>query len=248
MKERERIVVSGLVVLMLLLWLGFVLHQSPRFAGSLTGGILGVAAAILMLVPLAYSAIKRIKPLRDAAKPKVSMRTLLAWHIYAGIVGPILALLHTGHRFESPLGIVMTSFMLTVVLSGFVGRYLMSQISREMRDKRDMLSTMESAYAEVSTRLRAAEPSHRIGWTERLFAGLFRMEAAAQPAGGSARLEAIRLAESMADLEYAIKTHELFKAWFTRWLKFHIAISAVFYILMGLHIGSEIYYGLRWLS
>ena len=52
----------------------------------------------------------------------------------------------------------------------------------------------------------------------------------------------------MADVEYAIKTHELFKEWFTRWLKFHIAISAVFYILMGLHIGSEIYYGLRWLG
>lgn len=248
MKERERIVVTGLVVLMLLLWLGFVLHQSPRFAGSLTGGILGIAAAILMLVPLAYSGVKRIKSIREAVKPKVSMRTLLAWHIYAGIVGPILALLHTGHRFESPLGIVLTSFMLTVVLSGFVGRYLMSQISREMREKREMLSTMESAYAEVSDRLRGSETSHRIGWAERLIAGLFSVEALARPVGGSARLEAVRLAESMADVEYAIKTHELFKAWFTRWLKFHIAISSVFYILMGLHIGSEIYYGLRWLS
>jgi len=248
MKERERIVVSGLVVLMMLLWLGFVLHQSPRFAGSLTGGVLGIAAAVLMLVPLAYSGIKRIKSIRNAVKPKVSMRTLLAWHVYAGIIAPILALLHTGHRFESPLGIVLTSFMLTVVLSGFVGRYLMSQISREMRDKRDMLAEMESAYAQVSERLRASEARPRIAWTERLFAGLFSMESIAQPVGGAARFEAVRIAESMADLEYAIKTHELFKAWFTRWLKFHIAISAVFYILMGVHIASEIYYGLRWLN
>ena len=39
MKERERIVVSGLVVLMLVTWLGFVFHQSPRFAGSFWGGL-----------------------------------------------------------------------------------------------------------------------------------------------------------------------------------------------------------------
>ena len=37
MKERETIVVSGLVTLMLVLWLGFTIHQDPRFAGSLWG-------------------------------------------------------------------------------------------------------------------------------------------------------------------------------------------------------------------
>lgn len=45
MKERDRIVATGLVVLMLLLWLGFLLHRSPRFPGSLWGGVLGVSGA-----------------------------------------------------------------------------------------------------------------------------------------------------------------------------------------------------------
>ena len=53
MKERERLVVSGLVVLLLIFWLGFLVHRSPSFAGSLWGGVLCVSGAVLMLVPLA---------------------------------------------------------------------------------------------------------------------------------------------------------------------------------------------------
>src|SRR5581483_7563999 len=98
MKERERIVVTGLVVLMLILWLGFLVHRSPRFAGSARGGVLAVSGSALMLVPLIYLFVKRIKPLRRGVSRFVSMRTLLAWHIYAGILGPILVVLHTGHK------------------------------------------------------------------------------------------------------------------------------------------------------
>src|SRR6266508_6388102 len=94
MKERQRIVVSGLVILFLILWLGFFVHRSPRFAGSPWGGVLGVSGAALMLVPLAYMIVKRVSPLKKAVTQRVSMRTLLAWHIYAGVLGPILAILH----------------------------------------------------------------------------------------------------------------------------------------------------------
>lgn len=248
MKERERIVVTGLVVLMLLLWLGFAIHQSPGFAGSLVGGIIGIAATMIMLAPLAYSGVKRIQWIRAAAKTKVSMRTLLSWHIYAGIAGPILALLHTGHRFESSLGIVLTTFMLTVVLSGFVGRYLMSQISREMRAKTEMLSQLELAYADLSKRVRASGVIPQAGLTERILSTFFTDRELVPTEGLFQRVEAVRLSESIADVEYAIKTHEVFKTWFARWLRLHIAISAVLYVLMIAHIGSEVYYGLRWLN
>jgi hypothetical protein len=51
MKEREPFIVGGLVALLLVLWLGFLFHASPRFAGSLWGGVFGVSGALLMLVP-----------------------------------------------------------------------------------------------------------------------------------------------------------------------------------------------------
>src|SRR5690348_3412700 len=121
MKERDRLAATGLVVLTLILWLGFLVHRSPRFAGSAWGGVLGVSGALVMLAPLAYTIVKRIPPLKRAITPRIPMGALLAWHVYAGILGPILGLLHTGHKFESPLGIALTGMMLLVVLSGFVG-------------------------------------------------------------------------------------------------------------------------------
>ena len=54
MKARERIVLTGTLTVLLLSWLGFLVHSSPRFAGSGLGAVFGIAAAVLMLFPLAY--------------------------------------------------------------------------------------------------------------------------------------------------------------------------------------------------
>jgi predicted MarR family transcription regulator len=50
----------------------------------------------------------------------------------------------------------------------------------------------------------------------------------------------------VADLEYAIRTHELFKRWFARALMVHIVLSVTLYALLILHIWSGFYFGLRW--
>jgi hypothetical protein len=252
MKERERLVVSGLVVLLLLLWLGFLVHRDPRFAASFWGGMLGVSGAALMLVPLAYSLVKRVKWVQKRLWHRVTMRTLLSWHIYAGIVGPILALLHTGHKFTSPLGVALTAMMLLVVLSGFTGRYLMGYFSRELLEKRHMLDALKAAYDQAAGEL-ARQPEQAAllgtfsGFFSRVLAGLF-VPSPAEPSGLAVPVRALRLAESMADVEFAIKTHETFKRWFTRWLKFHIVISAILYVLLALHVWAGIHFGLRWFT
>lgn len=251
MKERERLVVTGLLILLLILWLGFTLHTSPRFAGSFWGGMLGVVGALLMLVPLVYLIVKRVKPLKKAVTKRMSMRTLLAWHVYAGILGPILVILHTGHKFESVLGIALTAMTLLVVVSGFIGRYLMSQFSKEIREKREMLSQLELAYQQTSTEL-AAQPKEMAwirplsGFFSRFLASLFSRDLVSDPGELPASIRALRLAESIADVEYAIRTHETFKSWFGKWLKFHIVISVILYLLLALHVWAGIHFGLRW--
>ena len=75
MKEREIFVVGGLSALLLILWLGFTAHRSPDFAGSLTGGMLAMSGALLMLVPLAYLIVKRIASLKRAVTKHVTMQT-----------------------------------------------------------------------------------------------------------------------------------------------------------------------------
>ena len=253
MKERERVIIAALVVLMLILWIGFLVHRSPRFAGSAWSGALAVAGSALMLVPLGYMVLKRIKPLKRRVTALIPMRTLLAWHIYAGVLGPILVLLHTGHKFDSTLGIVLTAMTLLVVVSGFVGRYLMNHFSQTIREKREWLTQLEVAYRGTAGEL-AAHPEQAAllrpfsGLLSRWIGGFldWSSRTGAGPAGVSAPLRALALAGSIADVEYAIKTHELFKRAFGRWLKFHIVISMVLYLLMALHVWAGIYFGLRW--
>lgn len=251
MKERERLVVTGLTVLLLILWLGFLVHRDPRFAGSLWGGILGVSGAVLMLVPLAYLVVKRISPLKKFVTRYISMRTLLSWHIYAGIVGPILVILHTGHKFASPLGIALTAMTLLVVLSGFAGRYLMNRFSKTIREKTELLTQLELAYRKTATDLaanpeKAAAVRPLTGFLRRLVVSVFVTSGATVPPVMSTSVRVLRLAESIADVEYAIKTHDTFKRWFAAWLKFHIVISFILYGLLALHVWAGIHFGLRW--
>ena len=249
MKEREKIIVGGLVTFLMLIWLGFLLHVDPDFPGSAPGLSLGIAGTLLMMVPLAYSVIKRIKPLRKSVTRKASMRTLLAWHIYAGVLGPVLVLLHTGHKFESPIGIALTGMTLIVVLSGFIGRYLMAVIGREIREKKNELDELRSDYDLVVRRLRE---NHAIAGLAQH--GIFRAilvrltSPLLEGVASSPERQAIRLSESIADVEYALRTHRVFKRAFSKWLKLHIVISGILYLLLALHVFSELYYGLRWLS
>jgi hypothetical protein len=129
MSEREEIIGTGLVVLLLIIWADFEFHDAPDFAGSLTGGIFGIAGSLLLLAPLLYSVIKRSEAIRTAVTRHVPMKTLLAWHIYTGLFGSILVMIHTANKFESPLGIALTAVTLTVVASGFVGRYVLRRCS-----------------------------------------------------------------------------------------------------------------------
>lgn len=246
MKERERIVITGVVGVLLLAWLGFFVHRSPRFPGSGVGAAFGIAGAALMLVPLAYPIVKRIPFLHARITPYASMPWLMAVHVYTGIVGPVLALIHTGYKFDSVLGITLTASMLLVVVSGFTGRYLLRYVSHEIADKLVMLQTargdLDGAWGVLEN-----SPVEMRGLPKApvLAAGLaslgFELESSG-PAG-----QVTRTAESVADLEYAIRTHELFKRWCRRWLMLHIVLSVILYGLLALHIGSGVYFGLRWL-
>ncbi|SRR6266545_5120330 len=252
MQEREQGMVTGLVALLLVLTLGFYVHRDARFPGSLAGGVLGLSATALMLIPLAYLFVKRILLLKKGVTRAVSMRSLLAIHMYAGVLGPILGVLHSGHTFNSPLGISLTAMMIVVALSGFIGRYLMRRVSADMRQQQQLLAGLRVAYDHVAAELtqdagQAAALRPFSGFFGRLVAAFFVSQggAAAQPIPAAAR--ALRLAESMADLEYAVKTHEVCKQVFGRWLACHIIISLLLYMLLALHIWSAWYFGIRWL-
>ncbi len=244
MRDHQRTIVTLLVLLMLTVWLGFLLHRSHRFAGSLSGGILGVSGTILMLVPLAaYSVAKRVQIIKRRVTGWVSMRTLLTVHIYTAVVGSILVLLHTGHKFDSPLGMALTAMVLLVVLSGFIGRYLMSHISRGLREKQQMLRSLQLEFEQMSDDLahekvehtsNRSTPDRPWNWSSGWSQTVDSVSSINAVTGG------------IADLEYSIAVHGWMKNWFQKWLRFHRVISEVLFLLLVLHVWSGVYYGLRW--
>jgi hypothetical protein len=233
MKNRERFIVISVFVVLVFAWLGFLLHVSPRFAGSGLGAVFGISGAVLMILPLGYVFMKRVPFLKERLAQHVSLQTWLSIHIYTGIVGALFALVHTGHKYTSPLGIALTATMLLVVVSGIVLRYLTPFVSLEMKDK---LLLLETARGDLD---------HAWGIMEQTADGKGNRpkEPAAHTAG-----RVTLLAEGVADLEYSIRTHGVLKRWFSRSLVVHIVVSVAFYALLAGHIASGIYFGLRWLS
>lgn len=247
MKDRQKLVITELVVLLLILWLGFLVHRSPGFAGSLIGSGFGILGALLMLVSMAHMAVKRIGPLKRAVTERISMRTLLAIHVHAGVIGGIFGLLHTGHKFGSHLGIALTAAMIVVVLSGYVGRYLLSQTSQTIKEKREVVTDLELAFRNTATQLAASAREvmflPRPSFSELLSFTPFRPHGATPMV-----MQATELAESIADVEYAIRHHETFKRAFSLWLKIHIAVSFTLFVLLGLHVWAALHFGVRWFA
>ena len=246
MKNRERFIIISVFIVLVFAWLGFLLHTSPRFAGSGLGAVFGISGAVLMLVPLAYVLVKRIPFFKERITKYVSLQTWLSIHIYTGIVGALLALIHTGHKYVSPLGIALTATMLLVVVSGIVLRYLTPFVNLDMKDKLLLLQTargdLDHAWGVLEQtaegkKSRPTEPS--------LITGLASLGLSPVPDNSAGRVTI--LAEGVADLEYSIRTHELLKLWFSGTLKIHIVLSVALYALLAAHIASGIYFGLRWL-
>lgn len=105
----------------------FVMSQLggiPAASGVFGHGI-GIFGFILMLMTeILYSWRKRSHSARWG-----KMSNWLRFHIFTGLVGPFMVLLHTSWRFNGLAGIVMLLTVI-IVLSGIVGRYIFTAIPR----------------------------------------------------------------------------------------------------------------------
>jgi hypothetical protein len=110
------------------------------------GHTLGIVGALLMVMTETLYSIRKRTSWLNWAGP---VRYWLSFHIFTGIVGPFLALMHTGLQFRGLAGL---SFFLTLVVvgSGFVGRYLYTALPRTM-------SGVTASRQEISQQIRAIE-------------------------------------------------------------------------------------------
>ena len=125
---RERVVplLFGSAVVVVL-WIGWANRDDNGLTPeSGIGYWLGIAGGSLMLLLLLYPLRKRIKALRTLGSVGFWFRT----HMILGVIGPVLVLLHTNFKLGSINSNVALLAMLVVAVSGVVGRYLYSKISR----------------------------------------------------------------------------------------------------------------------
>jgi hypothetical protein len=119
-------------------------YRVLRPAGLL-GHTFGVVGSAFMIFMLSYTLRKRLKIMRSLG----ALNRWLDIHIYFGIMGPLLVILHTSFKVQ---GLVAVSFwsMIAVATSGIFGRYLYLQIPRNIvGDEIDMkeLEQTDKQYA-----------------------------------------------------------------------------------------------------
>jgi hypothetical protein len=114
------------IILITLLYSGVVYRMGAVPAASgLLGHGLGVIGFLLMLsTETLYSLRKRSRTARWGR-----MANWLQFHIFTGLVGPYLILLHSSWKFNGLAGIVLL-LTVVIVVSGFIGRYIYTAVPR----------------------------------------------------------------------------------------------------------------------
>jgi hypothetical protein len=150
MRSNFELQLSFFVVLILTtVYVVYALVAIPA-GGHPFGRALGILGALLMLsTEVLYSARKRWRIFRFG-----QVRSWLSFHIFTGIVGPALILMHTGMAFRGLAGLTMLLTVI-VVASGFLGRYIYTAVPRTMAgrevDRRSLQAQVQRQQQQLTT-------------------------------------------------------------------------------------------------
>lgn len=126
-----------------------VLTREVPPASELFGHGLGIVGFIFMLMTeTLYSLRKRSRSVKWGR-----MSGWLQFHIFTGLVGPFMVLLHTSWKFNGIAG-VTTLFTIIIVVSGFIGRYIFTRIPRTL-DGLEIEGTLSQEALKQARRLMA---------------------------------------------------------------------------------------------
>ena len=235
-------------------------------AGGSLGHKLGVVGSSMMVLMLGYSLRKRVAALRRLG----ALSRWLDVHIFLGVFGPLLVVLHSGFKVQ---GLVALSFwsMIVVASSGVLGRYLYLQIPRTRAGEALALAEIEKQDRELSQRLRASfgldeaqleridalvavpERSGLVLGFVRMVVGQLRLRAAlaafARGFQGVPRplyRDFERVVQQKALVRRRIllwdRAHELFHYWHVM----HKPFALVMYLFMVVHVAVAVMTGYAW--
>jgi hypothetical protein len=189
------------------------------------------------------------------------MSQWMQFHIFTGIVGPFMVLLHTAWRFQGLAGAV-TLMTVIVVLSGFIGRYIFTAVPRNADGLLLEVGQLEENLVEIDNALRSSLPNPEEfiedigdrsaggfdlvlargveGWLARR-----RLRRKLQQLGGLAAAqirEVERLLQKRRDLLRQVRSQTIARRMLSVWHTIHIPLGMALFVMAFVHIGAALYY------
>ena len=220
------------------------------------GHWLGIIGTILMVMTETLYSIRKRTALLDRTGP---VRKWLSFHIFTGIVGPFLVLMHSGLQFRGLAGVTMALTIL-IVLSGFIGRYLYGAVQRAGQHSSDsyaMLAQQIGASRQQLDQFDRTRPARvrliSSRWQEDSRESLaifnrwhqFRMERQLRKLETERHvLEAAikRLLQRKLRIERELERNEGYQRLFSLWHLAHIPLGITLFVAIAIHVMATIFF------
>ncbi|MCF8145924.1 MAG: hypothetical protein K9N21_18610 [Deltaproteobacteria bacterium] len=236
----EKNINALLAIFFIVLVAGLLFHESETFAGSLLGHSIGIVGTTMIFLTLIYPYRKRVRHQRGRQNP-------LSKHIFYGLMGPSLVVIHSAHKLDSLIGLLVFLSMLIVVLSGITGRFFFRRISRTLKDQQRQLAVLKEEFRKRRKMVAACEAYFGLDHAEE---NENRAETENGRYEGAQRdqcEELLDIAQSMSELEYTTTIFDSTKSLFSKWMIVHHVLTLFLFSFVFLHILTVLYYGLRWI-
>jgi hypothetical protein len=253
-----------LFITMVYLFMMVIEGDVPQ-AGSFFGHALGILGFVLMLMTeILYPLRKRRQQARGGR-----IADWLQFHIFTGLVGPFMVLLHTSWVLTGLPGIV-TLLTIIIVISGFGGRYIYTAIPRTADGIVMEAGETESKIAEIETTLKAWQVAHpepplapkgslqtqtaglghsfaginlpRLAGNSKAVLGAVKRSFTAREKAQYRYLE--RLVEQRNDLRRQVASLATMRRLLSLWHILHIPIGLGLFITAFIHIISAVYFAM----
>ena len=232
-------------------------NGTPASSG-LIGHSIGIFGFLLMiLTETLYSSRKRSR-----RRPIGRMSDWLKFHIFTGIVGPYMVLLHSAWNFKGLAGITML-LTVVIVLSGFFGRYIYTAVPRTAqgallertelerqlvlaeRQLRERLKqrNLADTWAGTARRAGGALPLLTRGFDDLFEAVQKRLALRKLPAKERATAaELFTLERRKRQLNRQIESLAAARRLMSLWHALHVPLGMTLFLFAFIHAGAALYY------
>ncbi len=203
--------------------------QVPAASG-LFGHLIGVLGFVLMLMTETLYSLRK----RSRRTSGGRLASWLRFHIFTGIVGPYMVLLHSSWKFNGLAGIVLLMTII-IVASGFIGRYVYTSIPRTADGIEVEASLLEAQIAAIEAQIaRWENAGHSQG---RISQAPGRGEIT-RPQPGQLKKLKKRQKTLRRQVSSLATTRRLLALWHT----IHVPIGMVLFTAAFIHIVAALYY------